>query len=53
MFRAPEARLVLHIQDPVTGDAFLPLAGPLETDDAWAEAAIERLKASRQLAPRG
>ena len=49
MFRAPESRLVLHIKDPLTGDTFLPLAGPEETDDEWAEAAIERLKA--QLAP--
>jgi hypothetical protein len=53
LFRAPEARLVLHIVDPVTGDTFLPLAGPLETDDGWAAAAIERLKASGQMAPRG
>ena len=49
MFRAPESRLVLHIGDPLTGDTFLPLAGPGEIDDKWVEAAIERLRA--QLAP--
>jgi hypothetical protein len=47
MYRAPEARLVLHIHDPIAGDEFLPLAGPLETE-SWAEAAIELLKLSRQ-----
>jgi hypothetical protein len=46
MFLAPEPRLVLHISDPIAGDTFLALAGPLETEDGWAGAAIERLKAS-------
>jgi hypothetical protein len=46
MFCAPEPGLVLHIRDPLAGDTFMPLAGPLETEDEWAEAAIERLKAS-------
>jgi hypothetical protein len=45
MFCAPEPRLVLHISDPLAGDTFMPLAGPLQTEDEWAEAAIERLKA--------
>ena len=45
VFRAPEPRLVLHIRDPLAGDMFLALAGPLESDDGWLEAAIERLKA--------
>jgi hypothetical protein len=46
MFLAPEPRLVLHIGDPLFGDMFLALAGPLESEDGWAEAAIERFKAS-------
>ena len=46
MFQSPESHLLLYIADPVTGDRFVPLSGPLETDDAWAAAAIERLKAS-------
>jgi hypothetical protein len=46
MFCAPEPRLVLHIRDPLAGDTFMPLAGPLETEEKWADAAIERLKAS-------
>jgi hypothetical protein len=53
MFRAPEARLILHLYDPVTGDRFLPLAGPLESDQGWEVAAIERLKVSGQLTPLG
>jgi hypothetical protein len=51
MFRAPEPRLMLHIRDPIVGDAFLALSGPLESDNAWAEAAIEQLKASEQFGP--
>ena len=51
MFCAPEPRLVLHIRDPLACDTFLPMAGPLENDNGWAEAAIERLKASKQLGP--
>jgi len=50
MFPSPEPRLVLHIEDPLRGDVFLPLAGPHEADDRWVEAAIERLKASGHLA---
>ena len=50
MYLALEPRLVLHIGDPQAGDTFLPLAGPLETEDGWAEAAIERLKGSGQVA---
>jgi hypothetical protein len=42
---------VLHISDPLAGDTFLPIAGPLETDDEWMKVAIERLKASEQLGP--
>jgi hypothetical protein len=53
MFLAPEPRLVLHIGDPLMGDTFLPLAGPQETDSGWAEAAVEQLKASGQLASNG
>ena len=53
MFQSPESHLLLYIADPVTGDRFVPLSGPLETDDGWAAAAIERLKASGQLAPQG
>jgi hypothetical protein len=49
MFQAPAPRLVLHIRDPLVGDRFLALAGPNETESGWAEAAIERLKASKQL----
>jgi hypothetical protein len=43
MFRAPEPRLILHFHDPITGDYFLPLAGPLEADSKWEEDAIDRL----------
>jgi hypothetical protein len=50
MFCAPEPRLVLHIRDPLAGDVFLPLGGPRDTDDGWAEAVIERLKSSGHLA---
>jgi hypothetical protein len=46
MFRAPEARLILHVHDPLMGDQVLPLAGPLETDRDWEVAAIERVKAA-------
>jgi hypothetical protein len=53
MFPSPEPRLVLHIGDPLRGDVFLPLAGPQETDEGWVETAIEELKASGQLVPRG
>ena len=49
MFRAPEARLILHVRDPLMGDQFLALAGPLETDLDWAVAAIERVKDSGQV----
>src|SRR5262245_24760717 len=52
MFRSPESRLILHIADPLLGDEFVPLAGPLETGDEWAAAAVEQLKASGQAAPR-
>jgi hypothetical protein len=51
MFRALEPRLMLHIRDPLAGDAFLALSRPLENDDGWAGAAIKRLKASEQLGP--
>jgi hypothetical protein len=51
MFLVPEPRMVLHISDPLAGDVFLALAGPLESDDGWAEVAIERLKSSGHLAP--
>ena len=47
----PEPRLVLHISDPLAGDIFLPMAGPLETNYEWPKVPIERLKASGQLAP--
>jgi hypothetical protein len=53
MFPSPEPRLVLHIGDPVSGDVFLALAGPQVSDDGWAEAAIEQVKASGQLAVGG
>jgi hypothetical protein len=48
MFRAPAPRLVLHISDPLAGDTFLALEGPLETEEEWAKATIERI--SDQLA---
>ena len=48
-FRAPEARLILHLRDPLMGDQFLAFAGPLETDLDWAIAAIEEVKASGQV----
>ena len=51
MFCAPEPRLVLHISDPLAGDIFLPMAGPLETNYEWPKVPIERLKASKQLGP--
>jgi hypothetical protein len=47
MFRAPGARLVVHISNPLAGDTFLALEGPNETEAGWAERAIERLKAIR------
>jgi hypothetical protein len=43
MYRAPEARLVVHIRD--AGDTFLALSGPLERDNEWVSPANERLKA--------
>jgi hypothetical protein len=44
MFPSPEPRLVLHIIDPLLRDTFLPLTGPVETDDGWLEGAIPMLK---------
>jgi hypothetical protein len=48
MFRAPGPRLVLHISDPLAGDTFLALEGPLETENGWAQAAIDRLKGKQR-----
>jgi hypothetical protein len=45
MYRAPEARLVVHIRDQLAGDTFLALSGPLERDNEWVWPAIERVKA--------
>lgn len=39
-------RLLLYIKEPFAEAEFIPLPGPLETDDCWAHAAIARLKVS-------
>jgi hypothetical protein len=45
MYRAPEARLVVHIRDPLAGDTFLALNGPFERANEWVSRAIKRVKA--------